>query len=335
MTDTSKYDISIIIPVYGVEDYIEECLRSVMVQKAIDKISIECIVVDDCGPDKSIDIAERIIDGYNGPIDFKIVRRKQNGGLSAARNSGIHCARGEYLYFLDSDDYISPDCISRLWQLAEEHPGVEIVYGKTVCVPDPEEKRTYLDLAKFHAPAYSNATSIVRKYHLLFPEIACNRLIKTSWLKDNELYFTEGLINEDFDWHLRAHFAVCSYSILLYGEATYLYRQRENSIMTSDIEEARHKRRSQILRNVAATNAKWDNAFFSLIYKQLKTMKLASSLNFAKNIYNEDIAFYTACHQPTVIQRISLAYMKFSAPWMHHNILPHLKALFRKPKFLL
>ena len=77
MTDTSKYDISIIIPVYGVEDYIEECLRSVMAQKAVDKISVECIVVDDCGPDKSIDIAERIIDSYNGPIDFKIIRRKK------------------------------------------------------------------------------------------------------------------------------------------------------------------------------------------------------------------------------------------------------------------
>ena len=321
MTDTSKYDISIIIPVYGVEDYIEECLRSVMAQKAVDKISVECIVVDDCGPDKSIDIAERIIDSYNGPIDFKIIRRKKNGGLSAARNSGIHEAAGEYLYFLDSDDYISPDCISRLWQLAKEHPEVEIVYGKTVCVPDPEEKRTYLDLAKFHAPAYSNATATVRKYHLLFPEIACNRLIKTSWLKDNELYFTEGLINEDFDWHLRAHFAVCSYSILLYGEATYLYRQRENSIMTSDKEEARHKRRSQILRNVAAANAKWDNAFFKFICNHLLSIKFADYLPYSQSIYREDFNFFQNCRQASFSHKIILYYLNMNRPLMRYRIL--------------
>lgn len=317
----SEIKVSIIIPVYNVEDYIEECLTSVIRQEGTNEIPIECIIVDDCGPDRSMEIARRVVSEYSGPIRFEIITREKNGGLSAARNSGIHCARGEYLYFLDSDDYISPDCISRLWQLAAEHPGVEIVYGKTVCVPDPEEKRTYLDFAKFHAPAYSNATSTVRKYHLLFPEIACNRLIKTSWFKDNELYFTEGLINEDFDWHLRAHFAVGSYSILLYGEPTYLYRQHENSIMTSDKEEARHKRRSQILRNVAAANAKWDQAFFKFICNHLIAMKFAENLPYSKSIYIEDLNFFQKSRQTSFYHKIILNYLNMNRPLMHYRIL--------------
>ena len=88
--------VSIIIPVYNVAEYIEKCLYSVIQQKTY---NIECILVDDCGTDNSIEIAEKIINQYNGPISFKLLHHNHNRGLSAARNTGINIATGDYVFF--------------------------------------------------------------------------------------------------------------------------------------------------------------------------------------------------------------------------------------------
>ena len=109
--------VSIVIPVYNVEPYIEECLQSVMRQTYLGMM--ECILVDDCGTDNSMGIAEQLIEAYNGPIDFKVLHHEHNRGVSAARNTGIDAACGEYIFFLDSDDWISDDCIERLTQPLE------------------------------------------------------------------------------------------------------------------------------------------------------------------------------------------------------------------------
>ena len=83
--------ISIIIPIYNVEEYIEECLQSVMRQTY--KGEIECILVDDCGKDNSIAIAEQLIADYTGSIAFRILHHEHNRGLSAARNKCGQCRR--------------------------------------------------------------------------------------------------------------------------------------------------------------------------------------------------------------------------------------------------
>ena len=94
-----KYDVSIIIPTYNVESYIKECLDSVAAQTYCG--AMECVIVDDCGKDGSIEIAKEFIANYYGDIDFRIIHRKKNGGLSAARNSGIEEVSGDYIFFLD------------------------------------------------------------------------------------------------------------------------------------------------------------------------------------------------------------------------------------------
>lgn len=123
-------DVSIIIPTYNVAPYIIECLESVASQTY--QGVIECIVVDDCGTDESIPLAQEFIDSYNGNIKFRICHREKNGGLSAARNSGLFEAKGEFVYFLDSDDYITPNCIESLVEVAKHFPKVEIVQGGIV-----------------------------------------------------------------------------------------------------------------------------------------------------------------------------------------------------------
>lgn len=141
-------DISIIIPVYNVEHYIIECLQSVYAQKNIDGTLIEVIIVDDRGNDASMDVAKGYINSIVTPFKTSIITRDNNGGLSAARNSGILAAQGTYLYFLDSDDFISNDCISILWNEVQTHPNVDIVYGYAECFPNQEIMHKYLIIAE-------------------------------------------------------------------------------------------------------------------------------------------------------------------------------------------
>ena len=101
--------ISIIVPIYNVEPYIERCLRSVMIQTYS---NIECILVDDCTLDNSMKICDCLLGNYIGPIEFKVLHHDHNRGLSAARNTGTDAATGEYIFYLDSDDEITPDSIS-------------------------------------------------------------------------------------------------------------------------------------------------------------------------------------------------------------------------------
>ena len=110
--------VSIIIPVYNVELYIAECLQSVMNQTY--QGQLECIVVDDCGTDRSMEIVARMIAGYDGPIEFRVLHHEKNMGLSCARNTGIDAVTGDYVFFLDSDDWISYDCIDYLVSLVNK-----------------------------------------------------------------------------------------------------------------------------------------------------------------------------------------------------------------------
>ena len=120
-------DVSIIMPVYQVAPYIGDCLRSVMRQTY--RGSMECLIVDDGTKDGSIAIAERMIDAYEGPIQFQIQHHDENRGLSAARNTGTMLATGDYLYYIDSDDEMTEDCMEKLMAVASHDPSIEMVQG--------------------------------------------------------------------------------------------------------------------------------------------------------------------------------------------------------------
>lgn len=81
---------------------------------------VEVLIIDDKGTDRSIGIIESLLAGYNGNISFRIIRHSENLGLSAARNTGIRAATGEYIMFMDSDDSIAPNCIELLLSLMEK-----------------------------------------------------------------------------------------------------------------------------------------------------------------------------------------------------------------------
>ena len=103
--------ISVVVPVYNVEDYIEECLESIEKQSFS---SYEVILVDDGSKDSSVRIAQGYVDRLN---NWKLVH-KENGGLSSARNAGIAEAMGEYICFVDSDDFLAQDYLQKLYEAA-------------------------------------------------------------------------------------------------------------------------------------------------------------------------------------------------------------------------
>ena len=116
--------VSIIIPVYKVEKFIRRCLLSVIAQ---DYKDIEIIIVDDCTPDKSIQVAIDTL--KESDANYKIIVHEQNKGLSGARNTGIKNASGDFLYFLDSDDELHDStCISSLLSV-QEQTGADFVCG--------------------------------------------------------------------------------------------------------------------------------------------------------------------------------------------------------------
>ena len=121
-------EVSIIIPIYNVEKYVAECLNSVISQ-TYDHSKIECIIVNDCTTDDSMDIVYEIIKKYDGGMSFIICRHEHNEGVSAARNTGIEVAKGNYIFFIDSDDYIYPNSLELLLNASKIYGYPDMVVG--------------------------------------------------------------------------------------------------------------------------------------------------------------------------------------------------------------
>lgn len=110
--------ISVIVPIYNVECYIARCIESLMRQTLQE---VEYIFVDDCATDKSMDILMRVLNKYpNKKSCVKILKHIENKGLPAARNTGLKSATGKYIFHCDSDDYVEPDMLQRLFEFAEK-----------------------------------------------------------------------------------------------------------------------------------------------------------------------------------------------------------------------
>lgn len=242
--------VSIIIPVYNVEKYIVECLQSVANQTVADKI--ECIVVDDCGHDNSFAVAKEWINGYRlknreVSVDFKLIQREKNGGLSAARNTGIEASEGEYLFFLDSDDTIMPNCIELMRTLAKKYGGVDIVQG---CY---DSKSKILTDFIYTMPEFSKDRRFIKRMILdydRFPVMAQNRLVKRSFITKNNLYFKEGIIHEDNYWSFFISKYIQSFAIC--PIPTYYYRPNPNGIMAQKDRNQETKAFTTFIRDFSA-----------------------------------------------------------------------------------
>lgn len=214
--------VSIVVPVYNVAEYVLRCLLSLKNQTYR---NVEVIFVDDCGTDGSIDII-RDFCAENGCQDWKILHHERNRGLSAARNTGLTAASGEYVYFLDSDDDITPDCITSLVQpLAERQ--IDIVIGDYNIVGEGG----YSPLLLPQGLVLSNAEILKAYAEGKWYVMAWNKLCRREFLLGNNLYFKEGIIHEDVLWTFQV--ACRATSLYVVKKPIYNYYVRSSSIMTS------------------------------------------------------------------------------------------------------
>lgn len=219
--------VSIIIPVYQVEDYIERCIASV-IRQTYSHSNIECILVDDCGTDESIILAQKYIDNYKGKMQFRIIHNKQNCGLSVSRNNGMKVATGDYLFFLDSDDYISADCIEKLTNAICKHPEVEVVKGSYF------NKQNYdISLNSHCIPSIIDNKILMKLFFLKhIPWAAWNTLISRELIGKKMLTFMPHLIYEDVLWSFYLFRETNSFLII--PDITLFYEINPNSITHSE-----------------------------------------------------------------------------------------------------
>ncbi len=213
---------SIIIPVYNVEAYLNECVDSVLKQTYKD---YELILVDDGSSDGS----SRICDDYAQKYNFVKVIHKSNSGAADTRNAGTAVATGEYIVYIDSDDYLADDeFLERLAIKTQDQPDV-ILY---------KFKKYYEDTNRFEECTYSmkdiqdgeNVADIVNSLAKTdsFYCSAWSKSIKRSIIADNNINFKKGILGEDIEWYYRVMFYVKKISIL--DEVGIVYRQREGSV---------------------------------------------------------------------------------------------------------
>jgi len=226
----STMKVSVIVPVYNVSKYIERCVDSMINQTYED---IECIFVDDCSSDNSVEIIAQKIAMYAGLITFEIIHHKQNKGSSGARNTGIEASTGDYLFFLDSDDEISNNCIELLVDLALRYPDVDIVQGSSNVIDRRHLNRMYLlkkSLPEFTKDHVWLKTNVLKR--VLIPVTPWNKLINRNFTITNNLYFQEGIICEDELWTYFV--AKCIKAIAFCKIPIYQHYINEGSVMTSN-----------------------------------------------------------------------------------------------------
>lgn len=229
--------VSIIIPVYNVAAYIGDCLRSVMRQEYTGEM--ECLIVDDCGTDESMAIVERMVAAYRGPVSFRIMHHEKNSGLSAARNTGMDAAQGEYILFLDSDDELTEDCIQCLTEpLKEECYDVVLGFVKYVQISSANEKleASGPQVLSIKEDILLRAPAVLASFIKKWAVVAWNRLYRTDFLRQHRLSFKEGLIYEDNLWSFQI--ACLAETLYMVSHTTYIHKYREGSIMAMEDRES-------------------------------------------------------------------------------------------------
>lgn len=221
-----KMKLSIIIPIYNVEKYIQRCLESIMTQEK-SAFEIECILVNDSTQDNSMTIVRSMLDEYKGNISFTILKHEHNNGLSEARNTGIRNATGDFIMFIDSDDYLMPDSLSYMMHAKAQYPDVDIIIGN---VYEHKYKKTQYCIKE---PQLISNGYEARKWMLTheFAVSSWNRIISRQFLINNNFFFEPNILHEDIPWTYILYTKVSS--ILLLPKVTYSYWFNPNSITSA------------------------------------------------------------------------------------------------------
>lgn len=301
--------ISVIIPIYNVENYVEECLDSVLGQGME---SVEIICVNDASTDNSLHIVERYVEKN---MNIRVLNHSQNRGLSAARNTGLADAKGKYVLFVDSDDMILPGTLQELYEAAESKC-VDIAYFnmKKIYESDMEPSKEPVVLYNSYEGIYSGQ-ELFSKY-IQNNEIkieAWRQLIRRDFLLEKEIMFYEGILHED---NLFSFFcAMEADRVIDVNKEYYLYRQHKGSIMSS----MTSKRMKSMYIVCLEVFEYWKNHNFQEeinVAIEIYFDKLYRAFSYLKEIFSEDgklsIGGYAEKHLFALLSRPVKRYVTIS-----------------------
>ena len=211
--------LSIVVPVYKVEKYLQDCVDSILNQDFKD---FELILVDDGSPDS----CPKICDEYAKKDARVKVIHKQNGGLSSARNAGMDVAKGEYISFIDSDDYIAQDMYQRVFSIINKEHADIVIYGRIYVYSEKKQvikqkQNVYKIMNAAESIALMN-TSILGYYDVA----AWDKVYKRSLFKN--IKYPVGKSSED--WYTTYKVLAKAHKIVYDSSPLYYYRQRDGSI---------------------------------------------------------------------------------------------------------
>ncbi len=222
----SDVKLSIIIPVYNCEEYLDECLNSVIKQ---DGLEYEIILVDDGSTDRS----GAMCDDYMSRYDKIVVVHKPNGGLGSARNAGFKVARGEYFIYLDSDDYLTQNSLKKLVDIADKDRLDILLFGADPFREDGKEMKNVYARKKSRFDVVQTGTAAMREAfdNNEYYTSVCLRLYRKDFVSGLGIVFNESIIHEDIDYAFLTYIQAARTEIV--RDMIYHRRYRAGSIMST------------------------------------------------------------------------------------------------------
>lgn len=219
------YEVTIAIPLFNAEQYLNKTMSAALAQTFS---SIEFLIIDDRSTDGSLEIIRQLQQEHPRGKDIRIFSHQKNYGVAEARNTAIREAAGKYLFFLDSDDLIIPECIDLLYQAIEqEHAEVAIASHEHVYTDTEKVVRFQLPSFAGHAPDQLASLRFGKLHHVLGFYI-WNILYRISFIRDKKLSFKPLHIGEDFVFMYDIIPEIKSFILL--PKVTYSYIRRPNSL---------------------------------------------------------------------------------------------------------
>lgn len=209
--------ISLIIPVYNVEKYVAKCIMT-CIHQDVKASDYEIIIINDGSTDSSLEIVNAIAENQENII----VLSQENAGLSVTRNRGIKLAQGEYVWFIDSDDWIESNCLDAIIKRLDGIDVLAIEYNETY-------DDSTINNKTFPITISGNSGVDLLKDSFTIP--AQFYIYSKKFLKENNLFFVPGLFHEDFEFSPRMLYS--AKKIAVYEKQVYFYYQRSGSITTS------------------------------------------------------------------------------------------------------
>ena len=219
--------VTISIPLFKCEEFLEKCLLSVLNQTYK---NIEVTLINDQTPDNSVEIAEEFITEHQLQ-NWKIYHLEKNSGLSIVRNRGIDTAQGKYLFFLDSDDVITPDCIEIMVNIAEKEQ-LEMVVGNTIMVNLSDGRERDFFRVNPNQNMITNNEEVFRAFvNGQYASSSWNKLVLLDFIRKNQLYFTRDLFAQDELQSFQTALVLSRLGFINFDKTTLYYYLHSKSVI--------------------------------------------------------------------------------------------------------